>query len=62
MENPICFGISSAIKKPSVFEDRIEIREMLNMSVLIDHDVIDGAPMVRFISDLSKNIENGLNI
>jgi pyruvate/2-oxoglutarate dehydrogenase complex dihydrolipoamide acyltransferase (E2) component len=60
--HPICFGISSIIKKPTVIDDRIEIREILNMSILIDHDVIDGAPMARLISDLSKNIENGLNI
>lgn len=60
--HPICFGISSVIKKPTVIGDRIEIREILNMSILIDHDVIDGAPMARMISDLSKNIENGLNI
>lgn len=44
--HPICFGIGSIIREPSVIDDRIEIREILNMSVLIDHDVIDGAPMV----------------
>lgn len=60
--HPICFGISSIIKKPTVFNDRIEIREILKASILIDHDVIDGAPMARFINDLSRNIENGLNI
>lgn len=60
--HPICFGISSIMKKPSVIDDRIEIREILNMSILMDHDVIDGAPMARLISDLTKNIENGLNI
>jgi pyruvate/2-oxoglutarate dehydrogenase complex dihydrolipoamide acyltransferase (E2) component len=60
--HPICFGISSIIKKPTVIDDRIEIREILNMSILIDHDVIDGAPIARLIADLSKNIESGLNI
>ena len=60
--HPICFGLSSIIKKPTVINDRIEIREMLNMSVLLDHDVMDGAPMARFINDLSKNVENGLHI
>jgi len=60
--HPICFGVGSIIKKPSVIDDKIEIREILNMSILIDHDVIDGAPMARLISDLSKNIEKGLNI
>jgi pyruvate/2-oxoglutarate dehydrogenase complex dihydrolipoamide acyltransferase (E2) component len=58
--HPICFGLSPIIKKPTVIGDKIEIREILNMSILIDHDVIDGAPMVRFISELSKNIENSL--
>lgn len=58
--HPICFGISSVMKKPVVIDDKIEIREMLNITVLIDHDVIDGAAMARFISDLSDNIENGI--
>ena len=60
--HPICFGIGSVIKKPVVIENSVEIREMLNMSILVDHDVIDGAPMARFISSLSKNIEKGLNL
>lgn len=60
--HPVCFGIGSIIKKPSVIDDKIEIREILNVSILIDHDVIDGAPMARCINDLSKNIENGLNL
>ncbi|MBU3928451.1 MAG: 2-oxo acid dehydrogenase subunit E2 [Bacteroidetes bacterium] len=60
--HPICFGIGSVIKKPQVVNDKIVIREMLNMTILIDHDVIDGAPMARFISDLSKNIHAGIGI
>ncbi|MCI1647720.1 MAG: 2-oxo acid dehydrogenase subunit E2 [Bacteroides sp.] len=60
--HPICFGLSSITKKPVVVDDKIEIREILNMSILLDHDIIDGAPMARFIRDLSKNIENGTNL
>lgn len=60
--HPICFGLGSIIKKPAVIDNKIEIREKLNMSVLLDHDVIDGAPMARFISELTKNIEAGLNL
>lgn len=60
--HPVCFGIGSVIKKPVVIDNNIEIRQMLNMTVLLNHDVIDGAPMARFISDLAKNIENGLNL
>ena len=60
--HPVCFGLSSIVKKPVVVEDRIEIREILNMSILFDHNVFDGAPIVRFVSELSKNIENGLRL
>jgi len=57
--HPVSFGIGSVIKKPVVIDDEIRIREILNMTVLLDHDVIDGAPMVRFINDLTKYIEKG---
>lgn len=60
--HPICFGISNITKKPIVIGDKIEIREILNMTILIDHDVIDGSPMARFISDLSRNIEKGYGL
>jgi pyruvate/2-oxoglutarate dehydrogenase complex dihydrolipoamide acyltransferase (E2) component len=57
--HPISFGIGSIIKKPIVINDEIEIREILNMTILFDHDVIDGAPIVKFIKDLTKYIEKG---
>ena len=60
--HPICFGIGSIIKKPVVVENEIVIRDILNVSILIDHDVMDGAPMARFINELKTNIENGLNL
>jgi pyruvate/2-oxoglutarate dehydrogenase complex dihydrolipoamide acyltransferase (E2) component len=60
--HPLSFGVGSIIKKPVVVKDRIEIREMLNMTVLINHDVIDGADMARFISRLTENIESGMDL
>ncbi len=57
--HPVCFGIGKITKKPAVVNDQIVIREMLNMTVLLDHDVVDGAMMARFISRLSGNIEEG---
>ena len=55
--HPISFGIGSVLKKAVVINDEIKIREILNMTILADHDVIDGAPMVRFLNDLTKSIE-----
>lgn len=60
--HPICFGIGSIIKKPIVIDNRIIIREILNLTLKIDHDVIDGADMARFIRDLCKNIKNGIGL
>ena len=57
--HPICFGIGRISKKPVVINDKIEIREILNMTILIDHDVVDGGIMTRFISNLTENLEQG---
>jgi len=55
----VSFGIGSVIRIPVVYESEIKIREILNMTILVDHDVIDGAPMVRFLNDLTDCIETG---
>ena len=60
--HPVSFGIGSILHKPVVIDGEIKIREILNMTILADHDVIDGAPMVRFLNDLTKSIESGDHI
>ena len=60
--HPISFGVGSILKKPVVFKNEVKIREILNMTILVDHDVIDGAPMVRFLDDLTDYIESGKEI
>ncbi len=60
--HPISFGIGSVLRKPTIVDSEIKIREILMMTILVDHDVIDGAPMVRFLNDLTKSIENGEEI
>jgi len=57
--HPISFGIGSIVKKPVVIGDEIQIREILNTTILLDHDVIDGAPMLRLVRDLARYIEAG---
>ncbi|MCU0377194.1 MAG: 2-oxo acid dehydrogenase subunit E2 [Bacteroidales bacterium] len=60
--HPISFGVGSVLKKPVVVDNEVRIREILNMTILVDHDVIDGAPMVRFLDDLTNFIETGKEI
>ncbi len=57
--HPLCFAIGSIIEKPGVVKKKIKVREFLEISILIDHDVIDGAPAARFVSRLSELIRNG---
>ncbi len=60
--HPICFGIGSITKKPLVVADKIAIREVLSMTVLLDHDVIDGANMARLIGELCENMTGGMEL
>lgn len=36
-----------------------EMRQYLWMSVVVDHDVVDGVPMTRFLADLRDHLESG---
>jgi pyruvate/2-oxoglutarate dehydrogenase complex dihydrolipoamide acyltransferase (E2) component len=40
-------------------EGRIESRQMLSLTIIFDHDVIDGAPAARFTRRLVELIESG---
>jgi pyruvate/2-oxoglutarate dehydrogenase complex dihydrolipoamide acyltransferase (E2) component len=48
--------------KPAVVEDRIEPREILNLTLVFDHNVIDGAPATRFTRRLVELIESGYGL
>ncbi|MGD8966654.1 MAG: 2-oxo acid dehydrogenase subunit E2 [Anaerolineae bacterium] len=47
-------GIS---KKPGVQEGEIAIREVLDLTVSFDHDVVDGAPAARFVQSFRTRLE-----
>lgn len=57
--HPVSFGIGSVLKKPVVINDEVIVRDILNVTILLDHDVVDGAPMARFVKDLTRYIESG---
>jgi hypothetical protein len=54
--------VGSTAWKPAVVEDRIEPREILNLTIVFDHDVIDGAPAARFARRLVELIESGYGL
>jgi hypothetical protein len=48
--------------KPAIVEGRVEPREILNLTVMFDHDVVDGAPAARFTRRLVELIESGYGL
>ncbi len=60
--HPLAFAIGGITKKPGIVNDKIEIREILTLTILFNHDVVDGAPSARFISKLKELIESGYRL
>jgi hypothetical protein len=54
--------VGSMAWKPAVVEGRIEPREILNLTVMFDHDVVDGGPATRFVQRLVELIESGCGL
>jgi pyruvate/2-oxoglutarate dehydrogenase complex dihydrolipoamide acyltransferase (E2) component len=54
--------VGSMAWKPAVVDGRIEPREILNLTVLFDHEVVDGAPATRFVKRLVELIESGYGL
>jgi len=60
--HPISFALGSIVKKPGIKKGNIEIRQVLHMTAVVDHDVIDGAPAARTLSRLVSLIESGFGL
>lgn len=54
----LAFGLGSVVKKPRVVSGEVRPRDVLHLTLLFDHDVVDGAPAARFVSHLVKTLEN----
>ena len=53
----VSFAIGSTVKKAIVIRDEIKIREMINITAIFNHDIVNGAPAARFINRLREYIE-----
>jgi pyruvate/2-oxoglutarate dehydrogenase complex dihydrolipoamide acyltransferase (E2) component len=49
-------------EKPILINGLLENREYLNMTISMDHDIIDGAPATRFALRLKELIESGYGL
>ena len=59
---PLGLALGSLNEQPAVHKGEIKKREILHLTVLVDHDVIDGMPAARFVDDLVKKLENGFGL
>ena len=59
---PLGLVVGGIAWKPAVVEGRIEPREILNLTVSFDHDIIDGGPATRFVKRLVELIESGYGL
>jgi pyruvate/2-oxoglutarate dehydrogenase complex dihydrolipoamide acyltransferase (E2) component len=59
---PLGLVVGGIAWKPAVVEGRIESREILNLTVTFDHDIVDGGPATRFVRRLVELIESGCGL
>jgi len=60
--HPLCLAFGSLNEQAAVYKGEIQKREILHLTVLIDHDVIDGIPAARFVDDLVKKLQDGFGL
>jgi pyruvate/2-oxoglutarate dehydrogenase complex dihydrolipoamide acyltransferase (E2) component len=46
--------IGGITRRPVLFQGRLVEREFLQLTVSVDHDVVDGAPAARFVARLRE--------
>jgi pyruvate/2-oxoglutarate dehydrogenase complex dihydrolipoamide acyltransferase (E2) component len=55
-------AVGGIAERPGYVGDKIEKREYLSLTVILDHDVVDGAPATRFVSRLVELLEEGYGL
>jgi pyruvate dehydrogenase E2 component (dihydrolipoamide acetyltransferase) len=50
-------GVHRVQRKPAAVADRIEIRSLMNLSMSIDHRLVDGADACRFLVHVKRLLE-----
>lgn len=58
----LCFGMGTIIKKPWIVDNTIAIRDILHLTILFDHDAVDGSIAAKFTDALVRNIENAIEL
>jgi pyruvate/2-oxoglutarate dehydrogenase complex dihydrolipoamide acyltransferase (E2) component len=54
--------VGGIARKPAVIHERVEPRDLLDLTIAFDHDVVDGAPAARFVKRLVDLLESGYGL
>lgn len=60
--HPLSLGIGSLSRKPVLHGGEVAGRDILHLTIALDHDVIDGMPAFRFVADLVEQLERGAGL
>lgn len=55
----VTFAVGSVVTKPWICDGAVSPREVLSLTVIFNHDIVDGAPAARFTHRLKRRIERG---
>ena len=59
ISHSICLTVGGVGRKPGLARDgRIEVRDAVCLTISVDHDVVNGAPVARFISRFRDTVES----
>jgi pyruvate/2-oxoglutarate dehydrogenase complex dihydrolipoamide acyltransferase (E2) component len=54
--------VGGIVQKPGVVDGQIAIREYLDLTLSLDHDIVDGAPMARFVHAFRTLLEESYGL
>jgi pyruvate/2-oxoglutarate dehydrogenase complex dihydrolipoamide acyltransferase (E2) component len=55
-------AVGGITRKPGVVGEKIVIRDFLHVSITVDHSVVDGGPLARFVARLTELLETGYGL
>jgi pyruvate dehydrogenase E2 component (dihydrolipoamide acetyltransferase) len=50
-------GVHKIAKRPAILEDKIVVRDLMNMSISADHRLVDGYDAARFVAEIKESLQ-----
>jgi pyruvate/2-oxoglutarate dehydrogenase complex dihydrolipoamide acyltransferase (E2) component len=60
--HPLTVALGAIARRPAMVGEGVEAREFLGMTIVFDHDVVDGAPVAMFLQRLRELMESGYGL